>query len=88
MRVDAKVPKKRGRGRPKINPDNIIDSVDMLNLKEKGTQYSKNIKIKESTFFILHDLKENDSSLKSIDDVIMKLIVAFAMVQYENKDDL
>jgi len=83
MRSDAI--SKRSRGRPKINPNNIIDSVDMLNLKEKGTQCSKSIKIKESTYFILDDLKQNDSKMKTIDDVVMKLVLAFAMVQYTEK---
>lgn len=80
MRSDCKTPKK---GRPKILQDGEpITTIDMLNLKEKGTQYSKSIKIKESTFFILQDMKDNDEKMKTIDDVIQHLIVLASMVAY------
>lgn len=86
MRVDAKVDKKK-RGRPKIDPKDIMYGIDALNLKEEGTQYSKVVRIKESTFFLLHHFKDNDDNFKTIDDVIVSLIQVAALVKYtESKE--
>jgi len=73
---------KRKRGRPRINPNNIIDSIDMLNLKELGTQSVKTVKIHESTFFDLHDIKDADDSMKTMNDVISMLIKLYIANSY------
>lgn len=86
MRSDAKV-KPAPKGRPKIRIEDIMYGIDALNLQELGTQYSKVVRIKESTFFLLHHLKDNDESFKTIDDVIVSLLQVAALVKYTKGDN-
>lgn len=81
MRSDAKRPV----GRPRINPSGIITNIDLLNLKEKGTQFGKSVKLRESTYMILHDIKDNNEEMKSIDDVVLALIQIASAYNYGNK---
>ena len=74
MRSDAK---KRGRGRPKIEIENPLDA---LNLREKKTQYSKSVKLRESTYNVLCDMRDHNDDIKNIDDVILSLIAIAGLV--------
>ena len=56
----------------------------MINLKEKGTQHTKSVKLKESTYNVLLDMKINDPKMKSIDDVIVNTIATLALMTYKN----
>lgn len=62
----------------------LNDALDMINLKEKGTQHTKSVKLKESTYNVLLDMKINDPKMKSIDDVIVNTIATLALMTYKN----
>ena len=50
-----------------------IDIVDAMNLKEKGTQFTKSVKLKETTYNFLLAQKKENKDMKSIDDVIIAM---------------
>ena len=65
----------------------VLHAIDKHNKEKVGTQFAKTIKIRESTYDMLVDLKKNDKKLKSLDDVIINLITLVAILhgdgQYE-----
>jgi len=72
---------KRGRGRPPIEVKNPLD---LLNLRETKTQHCKSVKLKESTYNVLCDLRDGDPSMKTIDDVVMQGLAALALASVGN----
>lgn len=65
------------KGRPKI--EDPVDMLDAYNLRHEGTQFVKSIKIRESTYNVLHDLKTHNDNVKSVDDAIMHCVLITAM---------
>jgi len=63
----------------------ILEAVDKANLSKKGTQFAKNIKIRESTYNLLNIIMDSDSSYRSRDDVIVSLITIAALVANQDK---
>jgi hypothetical protein len=62
------------RDRRLVSPDNALD---LYNLNKKSTQFVKNIKIKESTYNIMRDIKTHHN-IKCMDDVIVLGLLALA----------
>lgn len=54
-------------------------ALDLINLSNEGTQYTKSVKLKESTYNMLRDLKASDPKLKSLDDVVVNCIAITAI---------
>lgn len=73
----------------KLSPADIATIIEQgKRSKEWGkgsTVKSKAISIKEPTHELLTILKENDASLRSLDDVVSMLLLSYAMIQYDNK---
>lgn len=73
----------------KLSPADIAAIIEQgRRSKEWGkgsTVKSKPILVKEPTYELLTTLKENDTSLRSLDDVVSMLLLSYAMVQYDNK---
>ena len=63
----------------------ILQEVDKANINKKGTQFAKNIKIRESTYDLLGNIMDSDSSYRSRDDVIVALITIAALVANQDK---
>jgi hypothetical protein len=61
-----------------------INTMDALNLKENRTQSVKSIKITESLYNILHDLKSHNDDIKSISEAIEACVVGYALSQYSS----
>ena len=58
----------------------ITDPLDIMNLKDKGTQHTKSVKLKETTYNMLLKLKkENKYDMKSIDDVIVAALLVLTL---------
>jgi len=60
----------------KIKPKNQLDA---YNLKTEKTQYCKSVKLRESTYNILTDIRDHNTDVKTIDDVVMKILLALAV---------
>ena len=61
-------------------------NIDMLNLREMGTRYIKCIRVKESDWMILHQLKQDDPTIKTFGDVITMLLVFVGSSQFGDKE--
>lgn len=68
-------------GRPKL--EDVGNALDLYNLRKDTTQHIKSVKLKESTYMMLSDMKEHNSDMKSIDDVICHLALITASVKLE-----
>ena len=63
------------RDRRLVTPDNALD---LYNLNKVSTQFVKSIKIKESTYNVLHDIKTHHKGVKSMDEIIVLGLLALA----------
>ena len=63
--------------RPKMKkPDELIDA---MNLLTHTTQMVKSVKMRESVYVRLQEIKRKDNSMKSIDAVITSLLVFYML---------
>lgn len=61
-----------------------MDALDLFNLREQGTQHTKSVKLKESTYNFLNGMKAQDRKLKSLDDVIIHMATIIALRTGDN----
>ena len=60
----------------KIKPKNLLDA---YNLKEETTQHTKSVKLKESTYNLLTDIRDHNSNVRTIDDVVVEILLMLAI---------
>ena len=62
----------------------FLDPVDEYNLRQsgKGTQFTKNVKLRESTYNILQGIIKNDFSgdIRTLDDAVFHTVLIASMV--------
>lgn len=69
-------------GRPPL--EDVRNALDLYNLRNDKTQHVKSVKLKESTYNMLSDMKQHNDGLKSLDDVICHLALITASYSMEN----